>query len=251
MIPIQLTDKTAVITGASQGLGACTALRLHAAGANVVVGYYPDPAGQSQADAEALVQTMGPDRSIALPADVCRLDQLERLTDAAADRFGRLDILVNNAATLRDRTLRKMTEEEWTAVIETNLSGVFRSCKAMAHRLEEGGSIVSISSIAAFVGFFGQSNYAAAKAGVAAMTRVLSKELASRKITVNAVAPGVVLTAMGQSIPEEVREKMLEQVPLRRFGEPEDIANTILFLCSDLSSYITGQTLHVNGGWWC
>lgn len=250
MISIELTGKTAVVTGASQGLGACTARQLHKAGANVVVGYFPDPAGRSREDAEQLVRTMGADRSMALPADVCQLDQLERLADAAQDRFGRLDFLVNNAATLRDRTLRKMTEEDWDIVIETNLSGVFRSCKAVADRLEEGGRIVSISSIAAFVGFFGQSNYAAAKAGVAAMTRVLSKELASRKITVNAVAPGVVLTSMGKSIPEAVRDQMIEQVPLRRFGEPEEIANTIAFLCSDLAGYITGQTLHVNGGWW-
>ncbi|MFA9480279.1 3-oxoacyl-ACP reductase family protein [Phycisphaerales bacterium AB-hyl4] len=250
MIPLDLSNQTAIITGASQGLGAATSRRLHQAGANVVVNYFPDVAGQSKQDADRLVAELGDDRALALPADVRDLGQLEQLAEQAQRHFGSLHILVNNAAILRDRTLRKMSEDEWQTVIDTNLTGVFRACKAVIDRMEEGGRIVSIASIAAAVGFFGQSNYAAAKAGVAAMTRVLSRELASRQITVNAVAPGVVLTAMGKSIPEEVRQQMINQVPLRRFGEPDDIANTIAFLCSDLASYITGQTLHVNGGWW-
>jgi 3-oxoacyl-[acyl-carrier protein] reductase len=163
--------------------------------------------------------------------------------------LGGIDIVVNNAAVLRDRTIRNMTDEDWQAVIDTNLTGVFHMNRAAARHLRDDGRIVSMASIAATVGFFGQANYAAAKAGVAAMTRVLSRELARRRITVNAVAPGVVLTEMGKSIPEGVRESMLAQIPLGRFGEPDEIANVILFLCSPLASYITGQTLHVNGGW--
>ena len=145
--------------------------------------------------------------------------------------------------------VENMTDDDWSAVIDTNLTGVFHVCRTAAKTLRDGGRIVSMASIAATVGFFGQSNYAAAKAGVAAMTRVLSRELARRRITVNAVAPGVVLTEMGKTIPEHVREGMLAQIPLGRFGEPEDIARVILFLCSPLAAYMTGQTLHVNGGW--
>ena len=172
------------------------------------------------------------------------------MMDAIAQRHGSLDIVVNNAAVLRDRSLKKMSEDDWRQVIDTNLTGVFNVCKAAAPRLNEGGRIVNMTSISSVIGFPGQANYAASKAGVVGLTRVLSKELAKRRITVNAVAPGVVLTEMGQAIPEENRVEMLKQIPLNRFGEPDDIANTILFLCSDLASYITGQTIHVNGGWW-
>jgi 3-oxoacyl-[acyl-carrier protein] reductase len=157
---------------------------------------------------------------------------------------------VNNAGIIRDKTIRKLTHEQWRDVLDTNLTGVFNVCKAAADRVRDGGRIVNLSSISAAVGFFGQSNYAASKAGVIGLTKVLSKELARRRITVNAVAPGVVLTEMGRSIPEEVREAMLGQIPLGRFAEPEEVSSVIVFLCSELASYVTGQTLHVNGGWW-
>jgi 3-oxoacyl-[acyl-carrier protein] reductase len=170
--------------------------------------------------------------------------------DAIAARFGGLDIVVNNAAILRDRSVKKMSPEEWQQVIDTNLTGVFNVSRLAAERLADGGRIVNLSSISAFEGFFGQANYAAAKAGVAAMTRVLARELARRRITVNAVAPGVVLTEMGRSIPEEVRAEMLKSIPLGRFGEPSEIAGVILFLASDLASYVTGQVIHASGGWW-
>ena len=148
------------------------------------------------------------------------------------------------------RTLRKMSQEEWQEVIDTNLTGVFHVCKTAGDRLRENGRIVNISSISGQIGFFGQANYSAAKAGVIALTKVLSKELAKKRITVNAVAPGVVLTEMGKMIPDEQRATMLSLIPLGRFGEPEEIANVILFLSSELASYVSGQTLHVNGGWW-
>ena len=161
-----------------------------------------------------------------------------------------MDIVVNNAAIIRDRTLRKMSTPDWQDVIDTNLTGVFHVCKVSADRLRDHGRIVNLTSISAAVGFFGQTNYAAAKSGVIAITKVLSKELAKRDITVNAVAPSVVLTEMGRTIPEEVRRSMLSNIPLRRFAEPKEIADVILFLCSGLASYVTGQVLHVNGGWW-
>jgi 3-oxoacyl-[acyl-carrier protein] reductase len=165
-------------------------------------------------------------------------------------RFGGIDFLVNNAAILRDRTVKNLTDEQWEAVIETNLSAVFRVSQAALPHLRDGGRIVNMASISAMIGFFGQANYASAKAGVIAFTKVLSRELAARRINVNAVAPGVVLTEMGESIPAAAREQMLAQIPLGRFGEPDEISSVILFLCSDLASYVTGQTLHVNGGWW-
>lgn len=249
MIPIDLTGMTATITGASQGLGAVTARRLYAAGANVVANYLPDEAGANRAATEQLVEELG-DRAVPAPADVRCPDQLEAVFDDAVSRFGGLDILVNNAGILRDRTLKKMSDAEWRDVIDTNLTGAYQACQLGAARMNDGGRIVSMASIAASVGFFGQANYAAAKAGVAAMMRVLSRELAARRITCNAVAPGVVLTEMGQSIPEAAREQMLTQIPLGRFAEPEEIAHTIAFLCSDLAGYITGQTIHVNGGWY-
>lgn len=247
MIAIDLTGKTAVVTGASQGLGETTARLLHQAGANVVVNYVA--IGANKANAERIAAELGP-RAVALEADVRRLDSVIAMLDAAIARFGGIDIVVNNAGIIRDKTLRKMEPAQWQDVIDTNLTGVFHVCKAAAERMRDGGRIVNMASIAGVVGFFGQSNYAASKAGVVAMTKVLSRELGKRRITVNAVAPGVVLTEMGLTIPEEVRAEMLKNVPLGRFSEPREVSAAILFLCSDLASYMTGQTLHVNGGWW-
>ncbi len=158
--------------------------------------------------------------------------------------------MVNNAAILRDRTLKNLSDSDWDDVIDTNLSAVFRVCQTLIPIMRDGGRIVNMASISGVIGFYGQANYASAKAGIIGLTKVLSRELASRRIQVNAVAPGVILTEMGKSIPEEARQQMLTQIPLRRFGEPDEIASVILFLCSPLSSYMTGQTLHVNGGWW-
>lgn len=247
MIAIDLTGKTAVVTGASQGLGETTARLLHQAGANVVVNYVA--IGPNQANAVRIATELGA-RAVALEADVRRLDSVTSMMDSAVAKFGGIDIIVNNAAILRDKTLRKMEPAQWQDVIDTNLTGVFNVCKAGSDRMRDGGRIVNMASIAGVVGFFGQSNYAAAKAGVVAVTKVLSRELAKRRINVNAVAPGVSLTEMGKSIPEEVRAQMLTNVPLGRFAEPQEVSSVILFLCSDLASYVTGQTIHVNGGWW-
>ena len=247
MIGISLSGKTALVTGASQGLGETTVRLLHRAGANVVVNHVP--MGADQANANRIVAELG-DRALAVEADVREAQRVDGMFEEAQKQFGAVDIVVNNAGIIRDRSLRKMSREEWQDVVDTNLTGVFNVCKAAVDRLRENGRIVNLSSISAVVGFFGQANYSAAKAGVIALTKVLSKELAKKRITVNAVAPGVVLTEMGRTIPEEQRAVMLSMVPLGRLGESEDVANAILFLCSDLASYVTGQTLHVNGGWW-
>jgi 3-oxoacyl-[acyl-carrier protein] reductase len=237
------------VTGGGQGLGQATATLLHQAGASVVVNYLDDPAGSGRAKAEQTVAPFGT-RGLAVAADVRSRADLQSLMQQIHDRFGALDLLINNAAILRDRSLKNLSDEDWDAVIETNLSAVFRVCQTALPLLRDGGRIVNLASISAVIGFFGQANYAAAKSGIIGLTKVLSRELAGRGINVNAVAPGVVLTEMGQSIPESARAQMLAQIPLKRFGEPAEIASAILFLCSPLSSYITGQTLHVNGGWW-
>lgn len=248
MLNIDLSGKTALVTGGSQGLGRCTATRLHAAGATVAVNYFPDPLGSNREHAEEVVAELG-ERAFAVGGDVRDVADVSRMCDEVVARTGRLDIVVNNAAIIRDRTLKKMSDNEWQDVIDTNLTGVFHVCRAAAERMSDGGRIVNMASISGVVGFYGQVNYSAAKAGVIAITKVLSKELARRRITVNAVAPGVVLTEMGKTIPAEVQAEMLKDIPLGRFGEPEEISNVIVLLCSDLASYLTGQTLHANGGW--
>ena len=249
MRQIDLSGKTAIVTGSGQGIGLATAKTLHAAGANVVINYFEDSEGKNKALADQVVADFG-ERAIAAAADVRSPEQLDAMVAVAVEKFGSLDILVNNAGILRDKSFKKMSHEDWQAVIDTNLTGVFNSCKAAVEALSENGSIVNVSSLSAVTGFFGQANYATAKAGVMTFTKVLSKELARKNIRVNAVAPGVVNTEMGESIPEENRKYMMTQIPLSRFAEPSEISDVILFLCSDLSSYVTGQTIHVNGGWW-
>ncbi len=249
MIPIDLSGKTALITGAGQGLGASTAARLAQAGARVAINYVNDPQGANRERAQATAAAIGPQALLA-EADVRDADAVAAMFRDVLARFDRLDIVINNAAILRDRSIKKMSAAEWRDVLDTNLTGVFHVCQRAAETLADGGRIVNLASIAAFQGFFGQCNYAAAKGGVVSLTKVLSKELAKRRITVNAVAPGVALTEMGKQIPEPVRQDMLKSIPLGRFAEPDEIANVILFLCSDLAAYVTGQTIHVSGGWW-
>jgi 3-oxoacyl-[acyl-carrier protein] reductase len=248
MITIDLSGKTALVTGGGQGLGAGTSAALARAGAAVAINYFSDPEGLNRKRAEETAARLD-GRTILVEADVRDPHAVARMFDETLARFGRLDILVNNAAIIRDRTIKKMSQEEWDSVIATNLTGTFQTCREAAAKLADGGRIVNLASVSGVVGFFGQANYAASKAGVIGLTKVVSKELAKRRITVNAVAPGVVLTEMGKTIPEEVRAEMLKAIPFGRFGEPEEVANAVLFLCSDLAAYITGQVLHVNGGW--
>jgi 3-oxoacyl-[acyl-carrier protein] reductase len=249
MRTIDLSNRTAVVTGSSQGIGLVAAEVLHAAGANVVINFFADPAGHNRRLADAAVARLG-QRVMACSADVRRPDELSAMMKQTRERFGSLDFLVNNAGILRDRSVKKMAAQEWSDVIDTNLTGVFNSCQAALPFISDGGAIVNIASLSAVMGFFGQANYASAKAGVVALTKVLSKELARQNIRVNAIAPGVVETEMGQSIPAENRAAMLANIPLGRFAQPTEIADVVLFLCSGLSSYLTGQTIHVNGGWW-
>ena len=248
MIPIDLSEHTAVITGAGQGLGAATAELLAEAGANVAVNYFRDAEDINRARAEETARRIGP-RAVTLEADVRDPDAVARLFDQVREQFGSIEIVVSNAGIIRDRTIKKMSGEEWQAVIDTNLTGTFNVCREAARGISDGGRIVTFSSISGVLGFFGQTNYAAAKAGVVGLTKALSREVARRGITVNAIAPGMVLTEMGQTVPEDQQAEMLKAIPLARFGGPEEIARVVLFLCSDLASYVTGQLIHVNGGW--
>ena len=249
MISIDLSGKVAVITGGIQGLGKATAAMLLRAGASVAVNYFDDAAGVCRQRAEDAAKEWGA-AGLVMAADVRSRAEMTAFFEAVKAKFGRIDFLVNNAAILRDRSVKNLTDDEWDAVVDTNLSAVFKVSQSVLPFLQDGGRIVNMASISGVIGFFGQANYSSAKAGVIAFTKVLSRELASRRINVNAVAPGVVLTEMGASIPEAAREQMLAQIPMKRFGDPDEIASVILYLCSDLSSYVTGQTLHVNGGWW-
>jgi len=249
MFAIDLSGKTALVTGGGQGLGAATAEMLARAGAGVVVNYFADGEGINRRRAEETAGRIGRG-AVAIEADVGNLEQVEAMIGQIIERFGRLDVVVNNAGIVRDRTLKKLSPDDWQAVIDTNLTGVYNVSKAAGEVLSDGGRIINLSSVSAVLGFFGQANYAAAKAGVVGLTKVLSRELAKRRITVNAVAPGVALTEMGRTIPDQVRAEMLKSIPLGRFAEPEEVAGVILFLASELASYVTGQVIHVNGGWY-
>jgi len=248
MIKIDLTGKVALVTGGGQGLGAATCRALAEAGANVVVNYFNDDQGINRQRAQETAEKLG-SAATAMQANVTKIAEIKAMFEQILQRYGKIDIIVNNAGILRDKTLKKMAIEEWQQVIDTNLTGVFNVCHCAIEKISDGGRIVNLSSISGLLGFFGQTNYSASKAGVVGFTKALSREVGKRGITVNAVAPGVVLTEMGKSIPEEVRSEMLKNIPLGKFGAPEDIAQAILFLCSDLAHYITGQVIHVNGGW--
>ena len=250
MLTIDLTGKVALITGASQGIGAKMARRFHAAGAHVVVNH--PGLGSTAADAEVIVSelcALRPDSATVAEADVADATAVQGMMTRVANKLGGLDFLINNAAIIRDKTIAKMSLDEWKAVMDVNLSGVFHCCKFGLEIMRNDGAIVSMGSIAAIQGFYGQTNYAAAKAGVQAMMRVVSREAAKRNIRANAIAPGVVETAMAATIPDNVRAEMMKHIPLARFASTEEIANVAVFLCSPLASYITGQTLEVNGGW--
>ena len=249
-ITLDFSGKVALVTGASQGIGAEIARRLHAAGAAVILNH-PDLGG-TRADAQRLAAELNqvrPNSADAVATDVSSATAVQRMMQDVQTRRGGIDFLINNAGILRDRTIAKMTLEEWQTVINVNLTGVFQCCKFGLEIMRDGGAIVSLSSISAFHGSFGQANYAAAKAGVAALMRVVSREAAKRGIRANAIAPGLVDTTMLATVPENARSEMLKQIPLGRLAQPAEVANVALFLCSPLASYVTGQTIEVNGGW--
>lgn len=244
---MNLSNQVAIVTGATGGLGQAIATALAAAGANVVVNY-----ARSAEAAEALVDRltgMGVE-ALAVQADIATADGADALVKAVLERFGRVDILVNNAGINRDTLLMRMKESDWDSVLDTNLKGAFLCTKAVTRPMMKArsGRIINIGSVAGLVGNPGQANYSAAKAGMIGMTRAIARELGSRKITVNCVAPGAIDAGMLLELNEEQRENFLKQIPLERFGRPEDVAAAVVFLAGPGAEYITGQTLAVDGG---
>ncbi|HEX7056929.1 MAG TPA: 3-oxoacyl-[acyl-carrier-protein] reductase [Bacilli bacterium] len=242
-----LKGKVALVTGSSRGIGRAIALALAKAGAEVAVNY----AGSEQAAAEVVEIIRGLGRKAEkFRADVGNAQQAEQLVKSVVETFGKVDILVNNAGITRDNLIMRMKEEEFDEVIHTNLKGVFNCTKAAARPMmkQRSGTIINISSVVGVIGNAGQANYVAAKAGVIGLTKSTARELASRGITVNAVAPGFIATEMTDKLPADLKETMKGQIPLGRFGEPDDIAGVVVFLASPAASYMTGQTLVVDGG---
>ncbi|KZE65840.1 beta-ketoacyl-ACP reductase [Fictibacillus phosphorivorans] len=242
-----LENKSVLVTGASRGIGRAIALYFAKSGAKVAVNY-----SGSEAKANEVVEEIKANggTAFAIKADISSSDDVTNMVKTVVSEFGSLDVLVNNAGITRDNLLMRMKEEDWDAVINTNLKGVFLTTKAVTRQMmkQRQGRIINIASIVGVSGNAGQANYVAAKAGVIGLTKTAAKELSSRGITVNAIAPGFIETDMTGKLEEGIKEDMLRNIPLARFGQPDDIAAAAAFLASDASSYITGQTLHVDGG---
>ena len=243
----ELTGKTAVVTGGSRGIGRAICLKLAGQGANIVLNYAGNAAAAE--GTRAACEALGV-RALAVQGDVADPAACNALIDTAIEAFGQVDILVCNAGITRDNLLMRMSDEEFQKVIDTNLKGTFHCMRAVIRPMmkKRRGRIISISSVVGLMGNAGQINYAASKAGVIGMTRSLAREVASRGITVNAVAPGFIRTDMTDVLSDAVKEGILHSIPLGKLGEAEDVANTVLFLASDEAAYITGQVLSVDGG---
>lgn len=242
-----LGEMVAIVTGSSRGIGRSIALRLAAEGADIVVNYSGSREAAEQVVRE--IEAIGR-KAVAVKADVSQLAEVDQLIKAAMDTFGRVDILVNNAGVTRDNLLLRMKEEDWDTVINTNLKGVFLCTKAVLKPMmkQRQGVIINLSSVIGVMGNGGQANYAAAKAGIIGFTKSIAKEVGSRGIRVNAVAPGYITTDMTAALGEVVTKEMAKQIPMGRLGNPEDVAGVVAFLASQSAGYITGQTINIDGG---
>ena len=241
-----LTDKVAIVTGASRGIGEAIAKQLSSCGAKIIL--IARNSDQLVAVKETIISKGGIAESMA--GDVSNLNSFSEIVTNTIDKWGRIDILVNNAGIARDNIIMRMKEDDWDSVMNINLKGCFNGIKSVARPMikNKAGRIINITSVIGQIGNAGQSNYAASKAGIMGLTKSMAKELGSRNITVNAVAPGYITTDMTNELNDEVKEQMKSSIPLGRLGTPDDVANLVCFLASDEAGYITGQTFNVDGG---
>ena len=241
-----LNDKVAIVTGASRGIGEVIAKQLSSCGAKIIL--IARNSDQLVAVKETIISKGGIAESMA--GDVSNLNSISEIVTNTIDKWGRIDILVNNAGIARDNIIMRMKEDDWDSVMNINLKGCFNGIKSVARPMikNKAGRIINITSVIGQIGNAGQSNYAASKAGIMGLTKSMAKELGSRNITVNAVAPGYITTDMTNELNDEVKEQMKSSIPLGRLGTPDDVANLVCFLASDEAGYITGQTFNVDGG---
>ena len=243
---MELEGKVALVTGAAQGIGRAIALLLAQKGADIVVS---DINLEKAEETAREMETLGR-KAMAIRVNVAVFDEVEKMVQGIVDRFKRIDILVNNAGVARDKLLLRMTEEDWDLVLDINLKGTFNCTKAVIRHMsrQRTGKIVNIASVVGEMGNAGQANYSASKAGVIGLTKTIAREFAVRGINVNAIAPGYIVTPMTDVLPEKAKEDLKRMIPMERLGQPEDVAQAVLFLVSEASSYITGQVINVNGG---
>lgn len=246
-ISLDLTGKTALITGAGRGIGRDIARKLSQMGANIVIN---DIAASTDADAAAQELNQAGGNAICLKGDVRNFEEIEKIMQNTLDKFSTIDILVNNAGITKDGLLMRMSESDWDDVLEINLKGAFHMIKAASRPMmkQKSGTIINVASIVGVMGNPGQANYVSSKAGLIGLTKTVAKELSSRGITCNAIAPGFIKSAMTDKLSDAVKQEYYKAIPLGRFGETEDVANVVAFLASDLAKYITGQVIHIDGG---
>jgi 3-oxoacyl-[acyl-carrier protein] reductase len=246
--PLDFSGKVVLVTGSSRGIGAEMIKAFGKRGAQCVVNYVVDPAGQNKRDAESVAKELN--HPLVIECDVTKPEQVESMMMEIRDKHGGLDVLVNNSGIIRDRTIKKMSMEEFESVVRVNLTGTFNVTQKAAAVLRKGGRIVNLSSVSGEMGLFGQANYSSSKAGIIALTKVSAREFARENITVNAIAPGFIDIGMSKGMPDEVTENFKKQIPLGRLGEVNEIVDAALFLASPMAAYITGHVLNVNGGFY-
>jgi 3-oxoacyl-[acyl-carrier protein] reductase len=246
-VTLDMSGKTALVTGAGRGIGRATSIKLGAAGAKVAINYNASEA-QAQ-EVVAAIKAAGGEAQ-AVKADVSKADEVDAMVNGLVKEWGKVDILVNNAGITRDNLMMRMSQDEWDAVIDTNLRSAYFCTKAVLRSMlrNRWGRIISLSSVVGLTGNAGQANYAAAKAGLIGFTKSVAREVGGRNITANAIAPGFIETDITAGLPEELKASMLKTIPADRYGQPDDIANAVVFLASDLAAYINGQVLNVDGG---
>jgi 3-oxoacyl-[acyl-carrier protein] reductase len=246
--PLDFNGKVVLVTGSSRGLGAAMIQAFGARGADCVVNFIDDPEGRNKSEAEEVASQLK--NPLTIQCDVTQPDQVEAMMQTIADRFGGLDVLVNNSGIIRDRMMKKLTLPDFESVVRVNLIGTFNVTQKAAALLRNGGRVINLSSVSGQMGLFGQANYSSSKAAIIALTKVSARELARQQITVNAIAPGFIDVGMSKGMPDEVTENFKKQIPLGRLGQAHEIVDAALFLASPMASYITGQVLNVNGGYY-